>query len=59
MKGWKTLTGAALLAIGGALKVFGPVLPGEIASIATLLETLGAALMGIGIAHKIERGPSV
>jgi len=44
----------ALVAIGSALKAFAPAM-NELSTIGELLIGLGAALGGIGIAHKIEK----
>ncbi len=55
MKGWKTWTGAALASIGGILKNLPDLFPGQEA-VGEILLALGAALGGVGIAHKIEKG---
>ena len=54
ISGWKTITGMVLVAIGGAMKAIVPLFEGQ-HEVANLLLTLGAALGGIGIAHKIEK----
>jgi len=63
MKGWKTKLGAALIAAAGVLKAVEPMLPGELVPYlewfqfaGVLMGALGAAFMGYGIAHKIEKG---
>jgi len=54
--GWKSIAGAVLIALGSVAKA----LPYEWAEPAGQLMTqLGAALLGIGIAHKIVKGPAV
>ena len=54
MKGWKTLTGAALVAIGGTLNSIPELFPGQ-AAVASFLLAIGAALGGIGIGNKLDR----
>jgi len=54
MKGWKTWLGTSLIAIGSAMKAFEGAVP-ELSAISVLLIGLGAALTGIGIAHKVEK----
>ncbi|HWP84898.1 MAG TPA: hypothetical protein VNN17_06895 [Terriglobia bacterium] len=49
MRGWKTWTGAALIAAAAVLRYFGH---GELAD---ALLTVGAALGLVGVAHKIEK----
>lgn len=49
MKGWKTITGAIIVAGGAVLEFFGY---GEIAK---AIMGVGAALGIIGIGHKIDR----
>jgi len=49
MKGWKTWTGAALVAGSAVARYFGQV------EIAELLLGVGAAVSTIGIAHKVEK----
>ena len=55
VSGWKTITGMVLVAVGGAMQAIVPLFEGQ-HEIAKLLMTLGAALGGIGLAHKIEKG---
>ena len=62
MTGWKTKTGAVCIALAGILKAVEPVLPGMFLPYAewfvfaeVLLAAAGAAFMGVGIAHKIEK----
>jgi hypothetical protein len=62
MEGWKTKVGAVLIALTGILAAAGPVLPVELAAYAewlkfaqAILAAAGAAFMGVGIAHKIEK----
>jgi hypothetical protein len=57
LKGWKTWTGAVMVAIGGILQGMPELFPGQ-TSLATFLLSIGAALGGIGIAHKIEKAAS-
>ena len=54
MKGWKTWLGMSLVAVGTAMKAFEGAVP-ELAVFSELLIGLGAALGGVGIAHKIEK----
>jgi len=54
MKGWKTWLGTSLVAIGSGMVAFATVVP-ELEIIGQLLIGLGAALTGIGIAHKVEK----
>ena len=56
--GWKTIAGMVLVALGGALRAIPPLFEGQ-HDVGELLLTLGAALGGIGLAHKIEKGPQV
>jgi hypothetical protein len=62
MEGWKTKTGAVLVALAGIVKMLEPVLPGLFLPYAewfvfaeVFCAAAGAAFMGIGIAHKIEK----
>jgi hypothetical protein len=60
MKGWKTKTGAALLAIGSVAPGIADACPNpEMATwilfAGKLLQGLGAALTAYGIGHKIEK----
>ena len=54
MKGWKTWTGFGLVVGGAAMSVFG--IP-----MADTAMTAGAGLMGVGLAHKLEKwiGPMI
>lgn len=54
MKGWKTWTGFGLVAGGAVMAAFG--IP-----LADTAMTAGAGLMGVGIAHKVEKwlGPMI
>ena len=54
MKGWKTITGAALVVIGGVLNSMPELFPGQ-AAVASAFLAIGAALGGIGIGHKLDR----
>ena len=49
MKGWKTWAGAALIGLSAAVRALG------INEIADILYAAGLALMGVGIAHKVEK----
>ena len=49
MKGWKTWTGAILIAASGILHTVG------LTEIANLITTIGAAIGIVGIGHKIEK----
>jgi len=51
MTGWKTKAGAALLAVGAFISATWP----EFTDLAKAIEGVGVAVMGIGIAHKIEK----
>ena len=60
--GWKTKTGAVLIAVSGILMAMNPVLPAALGPYAewfkfaeVILATAGAAFMGVGIAHKVEK----
>jgi len=62
MEGWKTKTGAVLIAVAGVVKALEPILPGLFMPYAewfvfaeVLFAAAGAAFMGVGIAHKIEK----
>lgn len=65
MTGWKTKTGAGLIAAAGVLTAIIPFFPPAGAAVATivlwakfgsaLLAAAGAAFMGVGISHKIEK----
>ena len=62
MEGWKTKTGAVLIALAGVLKAMEPVLPGILIPYGewfvfaeVICAAAGAAFMGVGIAHKIEK----
>jgi len=62
LTGWKTKTGAALIAIAGVVGCLIPVLPAGIIVYAAWFEfgaklfgAAGAAFLGIGIAHKVEK----
>ena len=69
ISGWKTKTGAALLALAGVITAVIPVLPATGAAVATaaawmkfasaLFAASGAAILGLGISHKIQKGPDV
>jgi len=52
--GWKSITGMVLIAIGTVMTTIPPLFEGQ-ESIGKTLIGLGAALGGIGIAHKIEK----
>jgi drug/metabolite transporter (DMT)-like permease len=54
MRGWKTITGAALVAIGGVLNSMPEFFTGQ-SAIASALLAIGAALGGIGIGNKLDR----
>lgn len=49
MKGWKTKAGATLTGVGVALRLLGYEELGD------ALASFGAILMGVGVAHKIEK----
>jgi len=49
MKGWKTWTGAAIMAISGILSYMG------YGDLAKAILTVGAALGIVGLGHKIEK----
>jgi hypothetical protein len=51
MKGWKTWTGAGIVAAGAVLTYFG------MDEVAKALIGLGGALGLIGLGHKVEKGP--
>ena len=60
--GWKTKTGAVLVALAGIIAATSGVIPGELAVygewinfVEVLLAAAGAAFMGVGIAHKVEK----
>ena len=60
--GWKTKTGAVLVALSGILMAVSPVLPVALGPYAEwfkfveiIMATAGAAFMGVGIAHKVEK----
>jgi hypothetical protein len=60
MTGWKSKWGGVLVAIGSALGAAAAVAPVEefkpwIVFFGVLTGGLGAALLGIGIAHKVEK----
>ena len=62
MEGWKTKLGAVLIALAGVITAVSGVLPPELAPYLpwftfaeALFATIGAAFMGIGIAHKVEK----
>ena len=49
MNGWKTWTGAGLVALGAVLEYFG------MPEFSTVVITLGGALGLVGLGHKIEK----
>ena len=49
MRGWKTWTGATMVGLAAALEFLG------YGGIAEPIQQLGAALTGVGIAHKIQK----
>jgi len=54
MKGWKTWLGTSLIAIGTVLETLPILFEGQ-SAVGKLLLGLGAALTGVGIAHKLEK----
>ena len=57
LTGWKSKAGAALMGLGGILTSMAPGLGWpDGAAIGQSLSAIGAALLGVGIAHKIEKG---
>jgi hypothetical protein len=50
MKGWKTYTGAAFLALGSIMPVLGISV-----EIADAIQKLGEALIATGIGHKLDK----
>ena len=60
MKGWKSKVGAIVFAFGGGLIAGSKVAPSPeiemwLMFIGTILASSGTALLGVGIAHKIEK----
>jgi hypothetical protein len=62
MEGWKTKTGAVLIAVAGIVAAMGPVLPVALGPYAewfkfaeVILFAAGAAFGVVGVAHKIEK----
>lgn len=59
LKGWKTLTGAAVLLLTGAAKALSSIsdFPNiDTAELQAGLALCGGALAAVGIGHKIEKG---
>lgn len=50
MKGWKTYTGAAIVALGSILPLFG-----VDESICDAIKTIGGALATVGVGHKLDK----
>ena len=62
MTGWKTKTGAALLAAAGVLAAVKGVMPAELQQYEqwfkfaeAIFAAVGAAFIGYGIGHKVEK----
>ena len=62
MSGWKSKWGAILMAIGATLGSGAALAPLEemkpwLVFLGALIGGLGTALLGVGISHKIQKGP--